>query len=75
MMHKYSRTRLCRCMQDERFIKYVKNLISVRAAGEHCVFATRSEDNPAEWVLILCNAIGTPVDRCGDRQEVLENAQ
>jgi WD repeat-containing protein 35 len=47
---------------DERHIKYVKSLISIRAAGEHCVFATRTDDGSGQYILILCNAIGSPVD-------------
>ncbi len=47
---------------DERHIKYVKKLIAIRAAGENCVFATRTEDNSGQFILILCNAIGSPVD-------------
>ncbi len=47
---------------DDRHIKYVKKLIAIRAAGENCVFATRTEDNSGQFILILCNAIGSPVD-------------
>jgi len=47
---------------DERHIKYVKSLISIRAAGEHCVFATKTDDGSGQFILILCNAIGSPVD-------------
>lgn len=47
---------------DERHIKYVKSLISIRAAGENCVFATKTDDGSGQFILILCNAIGSPVD-------------
>eukprot|EP00053_Salpingoeca_punica_P010039 m.90373 g.90373 ORF g.90373 m.90373 type:complete len:1153 (-) comp15261_c1_seq1:288-3746(-) len=45
-----------------RSSKYVKNLIDIAAAGDHCVLVTRSEDNPDQFSLIVCNAIGTPID-------------
>jgi len=48
---------------DERHIKYVKSLISIRAAGENCVFATKTDDGSGQFILILCKAIGSPVDR------------
>jgi WD repeat-containing protein 35 len=47
---------------DERYTKFVKNLLSIHAAGENCVLATRADDNTGQHILILCNAIGSPVD-------------
>ncbi|XP_072032249.1 WD repeat-containing protein 35-like isoform X2 [Amphiura filiformis] len=54
----------------ERHIKYVRNLISVTAYGDHCVLATRADettgqvfpDEPIQYVLVLCNSIGTPLE-------------
>ena len=45
----------------ERYAKYVKRLIAVRACGEYCVLATSGEE-AGQYILILCNAIGSPVD-------------
>lgn len=45
-----------------RQIKYVKNLIGIAAGGDHCILSTRADDNSGQHVLILCNAMGTPVD-------------
>jgi len=68
-----------------RYIKYVKRLLSIHAAGENCVLVTATEDEPDpvsgvvlprdgpiadstglpfadQYILILCNAIGSPVD-------------
>eukprot|EP00741_Cyanophora_paradoxa_P024440 tig00022075_g23597.t1 len=47
---------------DERYVKYVKKLIAIQAAGEHCVLATKADDASGQHILILCNAIGSPVD-------------
>ncbi|CAH1774582.1 unnamed protein product [Owenia fusiformis] len=47
---------------NERYIKYVRNLISVTAYGDYCCLATRSEDQQGQYVLVLCNSIGTPLD-------------
>jgi hypothetical protein len=46
----------------QRFIKFIKNLIGIAAAGDHCVMSTRADDVSGQYVLILCNAIGTPID-------------
>ena len=46
---------------NERFPKYVKSLLAIRAHGEYCVLATKGEEED-QYILILCNAIGTPVD-------------
>jgi hypothetical protein len=37
-------------------------LMHVRAGGEHCVLATRTDDSSGQFILILCNAIGSPID-------------
>ena len=50
------------CCLCPSYTKYVKKLISIHAAGENCVLATQAEDVPGQYVLILCNAIGSPVD-------------
>jgi len=63
---KPDRSENCVCFWDtvseERHIKYVKQLIAIRAAGENCVFATKTDDASGQYILILCNAIGSPVD-------------
>lgn len=43
-------------------VKYVKSLLSIAAAGQHCVLATKTDDGTGQFVLILCNSRGTPVD-------------
>ena len=45
----------------------MKGLISVSATGEHCVLAANFEDNSGSisdntFILLLCNALGTPLD-------------
>mmetsp|Transcript_7812 Transcript_7812/g.27429 ORF Transcript_7812/g.27429 Transcript_7812/m.27429 type:complete len:1008 (-) Transcript_7812:93-3116(-) len=45
----------------ERYAKYVKRLISIRACEDYCVLATHAEE-PGQYILILCNAIGSPMD-------------
>ena len=74
---------------DDRYTKYVKKLLSIGAAGENCILATKADVSAAEnhsagnvragdrsgrngrsgsdaddgtYILILCNAIGSPVD-------------
>ena len=47
---------------DEHYTKYVKKLVAIRAAGDNCVLVTKADDNTEQFILILCNAIGTPID-------------
>ncbi|XP_022083410.1 WD repeat-containing protein 35-like [Acanthaster planci] len=49
-------------VSGERHIKYVRNLISVTAYGDHCVLATRADESMGQYVLVLCNSIGTPLE-------------
>jgi WD repeat-containing protein 35 len=46
---------------NERYAKYVKRLIAIRSCGEYCILATSGEE-AGQYILILCNAIGSPVD-------------
>ena len=32
------------------------------SSGDHCVLAVRTDDGSGQFGLIICNAIGTPVD-------------
>ena len=52
---------------SQKNYRHVKGLISVSASGEHCVLATNFEDNNGDimentYTLMLCNALGTPLD-------------
>ena len=47
---------------NQKYVKYVKRLIGVGAAGDYCVFATKADDNSNQHILIICNAIGSPID-------------
>ncbi|XP_062325717.1 WD repeat-containing protein 35 isoform X1 [Osmerus eperlanus] len=58
---------------NEKFVKYVKSLMSITTSGDFCILATKSDDtHPQEdaelesgsalFVLVLCNSIGTPLD-------------
>ncbi|KAM6969516.1 WD repeat-containing protein 35 [Tautogolabrus adspersus] len=59
---------------NEKFVKYVKSLMSITTSGDFCILASKADDtqpqedaelesaSPARYVLILCNSIGTPLD-------------
>jgi len=47
---------------DTKNIKYVKNLLAIRACGEFCVLISRIEDTSEQYSISLCNSIGNPVD-------------
>ena len=32
----------------EKFVKYVKNLVSITASGDHCVLATKADDSSGQ---------------------------
>lgn len=44
-----------------RHLKFVRRLVGLAARGDFAVLATTG-DGPSEHLLILCNAIGSPVD-------------
>nr|XP_033792878.1 WD repeat-containing protein 35 isoform X3 [Geotrypetes seraphini] len=58
---------------NEKYVKYVKSLISITTCGDFCILATKTDENHpqeenetdpngATYVLVLCNSIGTPLD-------------
>ncbi|CAG2226168.1 IFT121 [Mytilus edulis] len=46
----------------EKYVKYVRNLIAITACGDYCCLATKADDSTNQYVLVLCNSIGTPLD-------------
>ncbi|XP_030575104.1 WD repeat-containing protein 35 isoform X3 [Archocentrus centrarchus] len=59
---------------NEKFVKYVKSLMSITTSGDFCILASKADDTQpqedaevesashARYVLILFNSIGTPLD-------------
>ncbi|TRZ17441.1 hypothetical protein HGM15179_009695 [Zosterops borbonicus] len=47
---------------NEKYVKYVRSLISITTYGDFCVLATKADENQPQYVLVLCNSIGTPMD-------------
>ncbi|XP_030627741.1 WD repeat-containing protein 35 isoform X2 [Chanos chanos] len=47
---------------NEKFVKYVKSLMSITTCGDFCILATKADDSHPPYVLVLCNSIGTPLD-------------
>ncbi|XP_033861234.1 WD repeat-containing protein 35 isoform X1 [Acipenser ruthenus] len=58
---------------NEKYIKYVKSLMSITTCGDFCILATKADDShpqedneaasvSASYMLVLCNSIGTPLD-------------
>uniref|UniRef100_A0A4W4HL83 WD repeat-containing protein 35 n=1 Tax=Electrophorus electricus TaxID=8005 RepID=A0A4W4HL83_ELEEL len=47
---------------NEKFVKYVKSLLSVTTCGDFCILATKADHSHPQYVLVLCNSIGTPLD-------------
>ncbi|KAJ8321655.1 hypothetical protein KUTeg_000126 [Tegillarca granosa] len=47
---------------NEKYVKYVRNLIAITAFGDYCCLATKADEMTGQYVLVLCNSIGTPLD-------------
>eukprot|EP00826_Nyctotherus_ovalis_P057465 TRINITY_DN7856_c0_g3_i1.p2 TRINITY_DN7856_c0_g3~~TRINITY_DN7856_c0_g3_i1.p2 ORF type:complete len:489 (+),score=145.12 TRINITY_DN7856_c0_g3_i1:154-1620(+) len=46
---------------DEKYLKYIKNLIAIKSAGEYCIIVTTAEEDNL-WALVMCNSTGSPVE-------------
>ena len=47
---------------DEKHVRYVRRLVSIKGCGDYCVLVSKVEDAESQWTLVLCNAVGCPVD-------------
>lgn len=48
---------------NEKHVKYMRRLQTIEASGEYCVLVARVEDEAVPtWIIILCNAVGCPID-------------
>lgn len=48
--------------RDVKNVKYLKSLTMLCSGGDHCCLVTKSDEDGGQHVLVLCNAIGTPMD-------------
>ncbi|XP_067931487.1 WD repeat-containing protein 35-like [Watersipora subatra] len=47
---------------DDKVMKYLKNLMGIAACGEYCCIATRMDEDPSQFSLQLYNNIGTVIE-------------
>lgn len=47
---------------DEKYIKYIKQVTHIRSSDEYCVVVTKADDNSGQYIIIICNDIGSPID-------------
>ena len=46
---------------DEKYLKYIKNVIAIKSAGEYCIIVTTAEEENL-WAIVMCNSTGSPVN-------------
>ncbi|VDP16487.1 unnamed protein product [Soboliphyme baturini] len=51
--------------------KYVHQLCFVKCYKQHCVIIHNSDDNPGQYLVQLCNGIGTPVNFMNIKMDIL----
>jgi len=47
---------------DEKYTKYIKHVTHIRSSDEYCVLVTKADDSSGQYIIIVCNDIGSPVD-------------
>mmetsp|Transcript_32306 Transcript_32306/g.92700 ORF Transcript_32306/g.92700 Transcript_32306/m.92700 type:complete len:1232 (-) Transcript_32306:146-3841(-) len=47
---------------DEKYTKYIKHVTHIRSCEEYCVLVTKADDSSGQYIVIICNDIGSPVD-------------
>lgn len=48
---------------NEKHVKYMKRLKRIEANGDYCVLITKLEDATDKWLIVLCNAVGCPLEQ------------
>ena len=54
----------------DKYQKHVRSLLSVSSQGEHCVLATKNDDNINPYGLILCNSLGSDWHKVNFNQRI-----
>lgn len=47
---------------NEKHVKYMKRLQKIVACDEYCVLVAKLEETKDQWTIVLCNAVGCPID-------------
>ena len=47
---------------DEKYAKTVAGLSTIACCKDYCVLVTTDGDSPGQATLLLCNALGTPIE-------------
>lgn len=47
---------------NEKHVKYMKRLQKIAACDEYCCLIAKNESQANQWHVVLCNAVGCPID-------------
>lgn len=47
---------------DEKYTKYIKHVMHIRSSDDYCTLVTKADDSSGQYIIIVCNDIGSPVD-------------
>ena len=47
---------------NEKHIKYMKRLQKIVACDEYCILIAKLEEKQDQWIIVLCNAVGCPIE-------------
>ena len=47
---------------NEKHVKYMKRLQRIACCDEYCILVAKNEEVDGQWYVVLCNAVGCPID-------------
>ncbi|XP_052827196.1 WD repeat-containing protein 35 [Octopus bimaculoides] len=50
-------------VKDIKYVKYMNSFVNIATHGDYCCIVTKSEEMEDQFVLVLCNSIGTPLEQ------------
>merc|ERR550514_1462111 len=47
---------------SDKYTKYIKEVKHIKASDDYCVLVTKADDASGQYIILVCNDIGSPVD-------------
>lgn len=47
---------------NQKHVRTIRRLLTIKASGDYCVLVQENEVTKGEWILILSNSVGCPID-------------
>ncbi|GAB1603121.1 repeat-containing 35-like isoform X2 [Argonauta hians] len=50
-------------VKDIKYVKYMNSFVNIATCGDYCCIVTKCDEVEDQFILVLCNSIGTPLEQ------------